>query len=250
MISQAISVDSIDSNREELVEEVTDLRLENRQLKERVAWFEKQLFGSKSEKRHVAPPEQTSLLGSPTTTPPDESDQQTITYQRGKAKKRRPEDCATDAGLRFTDEVPIEVIKVIPPELEGEQADQYEVIDTQVRHKLAQRPASCVVLQYEIPILKRRVPKEEPSTQAAPTSPTTPAPQLITPIMPDQVFENSIADVSVLSGLLVDKFCYHLPLYRQHRKRSNHDVLSMRMNRLLNGVFLPRGTHSEPNIES
>ena len=156
MISQAISVDSIDSNREELVEEVTDLRLENRQLKERVAWFEKQLFGSKSEKRHVAPPEQTSLLGSPTTTPPDESDQQTITYQRGKAKKRRPEDCATDAGLRFTDEVPIEVIKVIPPELEGEQADQYEVIDTQVRHKLAQRPASYVVLQYEIPILKRR----------------------------------------------------------------------------------------------
>ena len=224
MISQAISVDSIDSNREELVEEVTDLRLENRQLKERVAWFEKQLFGSKSEKRHVAPPEQTSLLGSPTTTPPDESDQQTITYQRGKAKKRRPEDCATDAGLRFTDEVPIEVIKVIPPELEGEQADQYEVIDTQVRHKLAQRPASYVVLQYEIPILKRRVPKEEPSTQAAPTSPTTPAPQLITPIMPDQVFENSIADVSVLSGLLVDKFCYHLPLYRQHQRLSQSGV--------------------------
>ena len=37
---------------------------------------------------------------------------------------------------------------------------------------------------------------------------------------------------------------------RADRKRSNHDVLSMRMNRLLNGVFLPRGTHSEPNIES
>ena len=36
----------------------------------------------------------------------------------------------------------------------------------------------------------------------------------------------------------------------QKRKRSNHDVLSMRINRLLNGVFLPRGTHSEPNIES
>ena len=26
--------------------------------------------------------------------------------------------------------------------------------------------------------------------------------------------------------------------------------ISMRINRLLNGVFLPRGTHSEPNIES
>lgn len=162
----------MDSNPEEWAEELNDLRLENRQLKERVAWFEKQLFGSKSEKRHVVPPEQESLLGSPTTTPAEASDQQTITYQRGKAKKQRPQDCATDAGLRFTDEVPIEVIKVTPPELEGAEAYQYEVIDTQVRHKLAQRPASYVVLQYEIPILKRRVPKDEPSTQAASTSHT------------------------------------------------------------------------------
>ncbi len=172
MRGDAITADSMDSNPEEWAEELNDLRLENRQLKERVAWFEKQLFGSKSEKRHVVPPEQESLLGSPTTTPAEASDQQTITYQRGKAKKQRPQDCATDAGLRFTDEVPIEVIKVTPPELEGAEAYQYEVIDTQVRHKLAQRPASYVVLQYEIPILKRRVPKDEPSTQAASTSHT------------------------------------------------------------------------------
>lgn len=36
--------------------------------------------------------------------------------------------------------------------------------------------------------------------------------------MPDQVLDNSIADVSVLVGLLVDKFLYHLPLYRQHQR--------------------------------
>ena len=107
MISQAVIQSS---NREELVEE-TDLRLENRQLKERVAWFEKQLFGSKSEKRHVAPPEQTSL-GSP----------------NSEWERHPPGD---------------EIVMV----LEGE--------------------TTLILL-------------EEPSTQAAPTSPTTPAPQLIT----------------------------------------------------------------------
>ena len=221
MTGQVLTADSVDANTGELAEELADLRLENRQLKERVAWFEKQLFGSKSEKRHIVPPEQESLLGSPVTTEPEASDKQTITYQRGKGKKQRPEDCATDSGLRFTDEVPIEVIRVIPPELEGADADDYEVIDTQIRHKLAQRPASYVVLQYEIPILKRRVPKEEAPSQ---TDSTASRPLLITPVMPDQVLENSIADVSVLSGLLVDKFCYHLPLYRQHQRMSQAGI--------------------------
>jgi len=32
------------------------------------------------------------------------------------------------------------------------------------------------------------------------------------------VLEGSRADVSVCAGLLVDKFVYHLPLYRQHQR--------------------------------
>ena len=31
------------------------------------------------------------------------------------------------------------------------------------------------------------------------------------------VFDKSVADVSFLAGMLVDKFTYHLPLYRQHQ---------------------------------
>ena len=31
------------------------------------------------------------------------------------------------------------------------------------------------------------------------------------------MLERSIADVSFLFGMLVDKFVYHLPLYRQHQ---------------------------------
>lgn len=37
-------------------------------------------------------------------------------------------------------------------------------------------------------------------------------------ITPLTVFDKSIADVSFLAGMLVDKFVFHLPLYRQHQR--------------------------------
>ena len=196
-------------------DEVALLRDENEKLKQRVAWFEKQLFGQKSEKRKVVDnPQQHSLLGEAVTTEPAKEDKVQVTYQRGKAKKQRPEDCATDAGLRFTEDVPVEVVEVTPSQLQGDDAEQYEIIDTKVSHKLAQRPASYVVLQYEIPVLKHK--------GCAESDNETPA--VSTTTMPDQVLENSIADVSVLVGLLIDKFCYHLPLHRQHQRMAQAGI--------------------------
>jgi transposase len=181
--------------------ENVDLREINQQLQQRVEWFEKQFFGQKSEKRIVDAPDQMSLLGEPTETPPAEEDKIEITYKRGTAKKQRPDDCVSDSGLRFSEDVPIEVIQIPALELQGSDADQYEVIDTHVTYKLAQRPSSYVVLQYETPIVKHKASQK-----------------ISSPTMPDQVFENSIADVSVLVGLLLDKFLFHLPLYRQHQR--------------------------------
>ena len=180
------------------------LREENTTLKNRIQWFEKQLFGRKSEKRVLDNPQQQhfdDVLGEPesNSTPPE--DKVTVTYQRGTAKKQRREDDVNDTGLRFTDEVPVEVIDIVPAELQGSDADDYEIIDTKVTHRLGQRPASYVVLRYERPVLKRK------DTQ-----------QLITTAAADNVLDNSLADVSLLSGLLVDKFLYHLPLYRQHQR--------------------------------
>jgi len=188
--------------------EVAALHEEVRQLKDRVAWFERQLFGRKSEKRIIDAPDQINLLGEPTQTLPEPEDSVTVSsFQRGKAKKQRPNDCATDAGLRFSEDVPVDVIAVLPPELSGSDADQYDVIDTRVTFKLAQRSASYVVLRYEIPIIKHK------DTQS-----------LSTTAMPDQVLERSIADVSLLAGLLVDKFQFHLPLHRQHQRMSQMGI--------------------------
>lgn len=195
-----------------LVAENAQLRNEILQLKARIDWFEKQLFGSKSEKRVIDNPQQGDLLTEATTTDAlAEDKKQTITYERGTAKKNRPDDCVTDAGLRFSDEVPVEIIRVMPPELQGDAAQDYEIIDTKISRKLAQQPASYVVLQYETPVIKHK------ETQAIKTT-----------AMPAQVLDSSLADVSLLVGLLIDKFLYHLPLYRQHQRMSYQGIIVSR----------------------
>ena len=67
--------------------------------------------------------------------------------------------------------------------------------------RLAQRPGSYVVLRYVRPVAKLK----ETGTFSCPPAPAG-------------VLEKSLADVSLLVGLLIDKFLYHLPLYRQHQR--------------------------------
>jgi len=75
---------------------------------------------------------------------------------------------------------------------------------------LAQRPGSYVVLEYTTPVVK---PKEFEGEI-----------DIITAPFPSTVFEGTIADVSLLAGMLVDKFIYHLPLYRQHQRMAQEGI--------------------------
>jgi len=191
-----------------LREENAQLKTQLTSLEQRLRWYEKQLFGQKSEKRPVDNPHQAGLdLGETPKPLAPEGEKKTVTYERGTAKKQRPDDCVNEAGLRFNDDVPVEVIDTKPAELSGPEADQYEVIGTKTVHRLAQRPASYVVLQYIRPVLKRKD-RQKPEPCPAPAN----------------VLERSIADVSLLVGLLVDKFQYHLPLYRQHQRIQNAGI--------------------------
>jgi transposase len=173
-----------------------------RSLKQQLEWFKRQLFGSKSEKyRLLDPAMQADLLSAlgqalPACAVPAT---ECITYERRKGKARG-EGCVTDQGLRFDQSVPVEVIEMASP-LSGPQAGQYEIIDYKITRRLAQRPGSYVVLEYRRPVLKHR-----------------PSQTLTTVPAPAAVFEGALADVSLLAGMLIDKFVYHLPLYRQHQR--------------------------------
>jgi len=89
-------------------DEVAALREENAALKHRVAWFERQLFGQKSEKRPVNNLLQASLLGEPAPAIEPEGETVTVSYSR---RKQRPDDCVNDSGLRFSDKVPVQIIE-------------------------------------------------------------------------------------------------------------------------------------------
>ena len=67
--------------------------------------------------------------------------------------------------------------------------------------------ASYVVLKYVRPVLKHKA-----------------SAKLSGPAAPASLWAGTIADVSLVAGLLVEKFVYHQPLYRQHQRLAREGI--------------------------
>jgi transposase len=189
--------------------EYDTLQSQIQSLQNQLDWFKRQLFGEKSEKRQMLDPAvQADWLRRLSESLPEQEKPATeeISYTRRKAKQR-DDDCVSEQGLRFDGSVPVEIIELPAPELNGPDAEQYEQIDTKITRRLAQRPGSYVVLEYHRAVIKHR-PSQRLKTLSAPAA----------------VFEGTMADVSLLAGMLIDKFTYHLPLYRQHQRLRDSGV--------------------------
>lgn len=173
------------------------------QLEQQLRWFKKQLFGAKSERRLVEEPSSQLSLGeglseTTGTTDPAAPGTPVRGHQR---RSRQPREESDDSGLRFDDSVPVETIEIPNPALTGLSEDEYREVTEKHSYRLAQRPGSYVVLKIVRKTIKRK------DTQ-----------ELSCPPAPPSVLEKSYADVSLLAGMLIDKFRYHLPLYRQHQR--------------------------------
>jgi transposase len=199
-------------------EEIAELR---RQLE----WFKRQLFGTKSERRLVDPDGRQLSLGewreedSPGT-------EITVAEHRRRSTKRR--DDTTDEGqVRFDESVPVEEIRIPPPTLDIE----HEIISQKVTYRLAQKPASYVLLKYVRPVVKRK----DDNT-------------LSCPLAPASVLGKSVADVSLLACLAIDKFLFHLPLYRQHQRMAAAGVRLARST--LTGLVHRSGDLLQPIFEA
>jgi transposase len=198
-------------HNQELAQQTADLQRQ-------VEWFKRQLFGRKSERRLREPDAQqlslTGLLpgpGAAAEAPPPPTE--TVKAYQRRSRFAAIDDLSGEGDLRFDPTVPVEVIVVPNPELVGLRPDEFEVIGEKITYRLAQRPRAYVILKYVRTVIKRKATQE-----------------LSCPPAPPAVLERSWADVSVLAGLLLDKFRYYLPLYRQHQ-------------RLLHaGIRLSRGT--------
>jgi transposase len=186
-----------------------DVRIENyesriSQLEAQLKWFRNQIFGRKSERRLAGDSKYVqltlgSLLEEETPPTPTETVKE---YQRRVKPEKQLESGEDESGLRFSSDVPVKTITLQAEEVADlKEGEDYEVIGEKVTHRLAQRPASYVVLKYVRPVVKLKKSAEVVSHPA-----------------PVGVFDRSLADVSLVAGILVDKFQYHLPLYRQHQR--------------------------------
>lgn len=196
---------------------ISQLQTRNAELEQQVAWFKRQIFGSKSERREGPIIIGNQLyLGEAYKAAKSKAPGTTVIvkeHPRKKSNKQElPGDCG-ESGLRFDNSIPIEEVPVLNPEIEGLSPDEYEVIRFETADRLAKKKSSFYVKRYMKPVIKL---KEDG--------------RILEPSIPPAVLEGSFADVTFLAGMLVDKFVYHIPLYRTHQ----------RLNAA--GVHLSRGT--------
>ena len=189
----------------QMLKMLDDQGIEITKLRHQVAWYQRQIFGQKSERRIDLPAGMQGTLGEDFSVVPEEplpGKKSRVAGHEREAKPKQAQDGGDESQLFFDDKkVPVEVIVVPNPETAGLAAEDFEVIGEKVSYRLAQRPGNYVVLKYLRSVIKRR------DTQV-----------LSCPPAPVGVIEGSRADVSFVVGMMVDKCAFHLPLYRQHQR--------------------------------
>jgi transposase len=172
------------------------------ELKRQIEWFKRQVFGTKSE-RFVTLSDPLQLTLESVLEEPSQQEPPKLRAVAGHTRQAVRVDASQSESPLFFDEsrLPIQTIEVASPQVQGLMAHQYEVIAPKISYRLAQRPGSYVILKYVRQVIKRL------DTQTLLCAPA-----------PEGVLQGSRADVSFLAGLLIEKFSYHNPLYRQHQR--------------------------------
>ena len=195
---------------------ISELTIKNQELQQQLAWFRRQVFGRKSEKqiKDLTPSEQLWLGDrEPERTGEGRTAITVKSHVRERGGKKALEDDCGESGLRFDSTVPVEETTELPAEVQDLPTDAYEVIDTKVTERLCQRSGSYFIKRSVRPVVKLK------ETGVVTNQPA-----------PGGVLERSYADVSLLSGILVDKIQFYLPLYRQHQRMRQSGVEIARAN--------------------
>jgi len=171
--------------------------------KHQLEWYKRQLFGHKSERRIIECAGAQLNLAELIDPGQGEAPQQkrVVSAHTRSVATKTPE--AGDECVPFFDEtrVPVELIELPATQAVGLAPEEFEVISYKDSYRLAQRPGSYVVLKYRRPVIKLRETRS-----------------IVCASAPTSVIEGSRAEVSFVAGVLIDKFAYHIPLYRQHQR--------------------------------
>lgn len=178
--------------KEELYAKVLSLKAENEDLRAQLAWFQRQMFGRRSEKLSVDSPAQAKL--GLAETPQSEPNTQTVTYERRTvAPEKRPIPAEVFANLPV-----IETVELVPAEVKAEP-EAFEQISEERTFEVELIGPKLVKREFVRPKYRRKAERDQ-------------AP-LIAPARP-RVAAGGYASAGLIAYIVTSKYQHHLPLYR------------------------------------
>jgi transposase len=174
------------------------------QLEYQLAEFRRLVYGAKSERfKPAADPQQLTLdLGEAMEAARQEVKKEKIAYERSKpAKPATP-----PARMPLPAHLPREVVVLEP---EGD-TDGLVCIGTEVTEELEITPSSLFVRRYE----RKKYAQPQPGGGT----------KVLVARLPSRPIDKGIAGAMLLATILVEKFLYHMPIYRQLLKFKSQGV--------------------------
>lgn len=205
IMSQLSNLISLQKAHNELLEKYAIVVEENKSLKQQVGNLTVQLddlkravYGSKSE-RYIGTTDakQINLFDVPAQTPPEQKEE-TITYSRKVMDKEKP----TQVRNPFPDHLP-RVDNVIWPE--GVDPDTAVVMRDQITEQLDYTPGQLRVIRHIRKVVKVKTVNEYDEEIT----------KFLTGNLPTFPIARGIASAALIAHILVSKYCFHLPYYRQ-----------------------------------
>lgn len=168
-------------------------------LKFQVAYYKRLAFGQKRE-RFEGNKDQMSLpfeVGPETVEKQEEAVKEKLTYERRKRKS------AHQGRIALPEHLPVEEIEIYPKE----DTSDMNCIGEEVTEELEYEPAKYYIKRY---IRYKYAPKDKEG--------------VVIGELPGRVIEKGIPGAALLASILVDKYCDHLPLYRQLQRFKRADI--------------------------
>ncbi len=185
-------------SKEELAAKLVNVQFENFELKNRLAWFERQIFGTKSERYISEDVNQLSLdLGITSSNEPGTAPElENISYQRRKKKEKPSERKA--ARMPLPAHLRREETILLP---EGDLSDKVE-IGEEVTEYLEEKVGEVYVIRIVRKIYATR---------------KNPDAGIITAALPERAFPKFNIGANMLALILIRKYIDHLPIHRQNK---------------------------------
>jgi len=176
------------------MERLTSLEEENADLRAQLEWFKRNLIGTGKSEKLDALQTRLGLDEAPTEAP--EPQKQTISYERRKSSRREP------PAERFAGLPVKETVEILPDEVRA-NPDLYERIGiAEETFEVRITPPSLWKRKIVRPKFRHKLDRSLPPLLAA---------------APQRVIEGGYASAQLIAYIALNKYLYHLPLYRQEK---------------------------------